>query len=334
MTAVSTGLQPVRDTDSTHAAASGAAVPDGRIPGATLLPGYRIVGLLQRGRDFETYDAWSQARYSRCVVKVIRADREGLAVPALPAAPGGAAAGCPRPSASVRAYEVTTWPHPAVILETLTGATLSHLLSGGRNKLATESVAHLGCQLASGLQYLHDNGYLHLDLKPGNVIVQGGTAKLIDLSLTQPPGRVARGLGTADYLSPEQAAGDQVTAASDVWGLGVTLYEAATGANPFCPKGSPARTGVSASSVPSAAPGHSSSHAAGAERCPDCDESGEHAYLQTRVRAPRVRRSRRLPPQMARMIDDALEPVATDRPSLAQVHDGLRDYAGMGDLPW
>ncbi len=334
MTAVSTGLQPVRDTISPDAAASGAAVPDGRIPGATLLPGYRIVGLLQRGRDFETYDAWSQARYSRCVVKVIRADREdSRSLPSRLLLEGRLLAALDHPHL-VRAYEVTTWPHPAVILETLTGATLSHLLSGGRNKLATESVAHLGCQLASGLQYLHDNGYLHLDLKPGNVIVQGGTAKLIDLSLTQPPGRVARGLGTADYLSPEQAAGDQVTAASDVWGLGVTLYEAATGANPFCPKGSPARTGVSASSVPSAAPGHSSSHAAGAERCPDCDESGEHAYLQTRVRAPRVRRSRRLPPQMARMIDDALEPVATDRPSLAQVHDGLRDYAGMGDLPW
>jgi serine/threonine protein kinase len=311
---------------------------DERAPGTMLLPGYRVVGLLQSGRDFETYDAWSERRYSRCVVKVIRTDRvRSRSLPVRLALEGRLLTELDHPHL-VRGYEMVTDPVPAVVIETLTGATLSHLLGRGRNKLAAEGVAHLGCQLASALQFLHDNGYLHLDVKPGNVIVAGGTAKLIDLSLTQPPGPVARGLGTDAYLSPEQATGGTVTAASDVWGLGVTLYEAATGVSPFADRGTPSSAGASvpaggsASGRAAASGRHARSHEGGVDRCPDCGEALD--YPQTRLRAPKVRRLRRLPRPVAEVIDAALEPAAADRPTLAQVHDGMREYAGMGDLPW
>ena len=88
------------------------------------------------------------------------------------------------------------------------------------------------CICASALQYLHGRGVLHLDVKPSNVIASAGRAVLIDLSLR---GRrpLPAGLGTWCYLAPEQARGDELTAAADVWGLGTVLFEAATGRPAF-----------------------------------------------------------------------------------------------------
>jgi serine/threonine protein kinase len=352
------------------------AAPDERGPGGELLPGYQVVGRLQRGRDFETYDVWSRQRYSRCVVKVIRADRTGsLSLRGRLLLEGHLLRAFDHPHL-VRAYDVVTGQTPGVVLETLTGATLSHLLDRGRNKLTADGIAHLGCQVASALQFMHDNGYLHLDVKPGNIIVQGGTAKVIDLSLTQPPGRVAAGLGTTAYLAPEQATGGVATQASDVWGLAVTLYEAATGVSPFDPptsghSGSGAAdpapgAGRSAATDPSgqgdagqddAGQGDAGQDDAGqddagqddagqddagqsdagqssaGQRCPDCGER-VHRYLQTEGRASRVRRWRRLPRPMAEVIDAGMEPVAADRPALAELHNALRGYADSDDPNW
>jgi serine/threonine protein kinase len=74
---------------------------------------------------------------------------------------------------------------------------------------------------------------LHLDLKPSNVIAEAGRAKLIDLSLARPPGTAPAGIGTWQYLAPEQARGGELGPPADVWGLGTVLFEIATGEAPF-----------------------------------------------------------------------------------------------------
>ncbi|WP_237409383.1 protein kinase [Streptomyces sp. M2CJ-2] len=124
-------------------------------------------------------------------------------------------------------------PVPLVVLETLTGETLSHLVHRLRRRPSAADVALLGVQLCSAIHYLHGQGLLHLDLKPSNVVVDCGHAKVLDLSIARPPGPAPAGVGTFCYLAPEQARGGPLSAAADVWGIGITLYEAAAGDVPF-----------------------------------------------------------------------------------------------------
>jgi serine/threonine protein kinase len=207
--------------------------PDVVPVGHEVLPGYRVEALLARGGRVDTYDVTSLERDCRAVVKVVRPDRVGeervrdgmltegvllttLAHPHL-----------------VRGYEVVSAPRPAVVLETLPGATLAALVDDRR--LGVVDTALLGRQLASVLGYLHRQGWVHLDVKPDNVVVQEGRAILIDLGLATRPGRIERALGTDGYAAPEQGAGGTVSPATDVWGLAATLVECLTRAAPGSP---------------------------------------------------------------------------------------------------
>jgi serine/threonine protein kinase len=195
--------------------------------------GYEPIALLSRGNDFDVYDAWSFERGCRVIVKTVRDDllgdrhlgqrllREGRLLVSLS-----------HPHI-VRGYEVREGgPRPIIVIETLGGETLSHLIRAG-GLLEDEEAAQLGLQIGSAVRYLHARGRLHLDLKPSNVIAENGRAKLIDLGLSSAPGFVESGLGTWCYLAPEQARGGPVGPAADVWGLGATLYEALSGWPPF-----------------------------------------------------------------------------------------------------
>lgn len=208
-------------------------------PGIELAPGYRVIEHLNRGNRLDVYDAWSDERQSRCVLKTLRPDR---------------AAELPARRSLVREGRLLmrfTHPHlvraygleqalddgrPVLVLETLGGETLSHLVhrldDAGRRLRATE-VAMLGLQLASALAYMHHHRWLHLDLKPANIVASAGLARLIDLSIARRPGRARPGTGTFEYLSPEQAAGAELTTAADVWGLGAVLYTALTARPPY-----------------------------------------------------------------------------------------------------
>ena len=114
----------------------------------------------------------------------------------------------------------------------LRGQTLSHLIETS-GPLVPAEAAVLGLQLLSAVGYLHGRGYLHLDLKPSNIIADGGRAITIDLSIARRPGRAPAGLGTWCYLAPEQARGGHVCDAADVWGVGAVLFEALTSKPPF-----------------------------------------------------------------------------------------------------
>jgi serine/threonine protein kinase len=196
-----------------------------------LPPGYRALSLLARGRRTETWDAYDEDRDVRCVVKVLRPDRAAEEhVRAAVLAEGEIVTTLVHPHL-VRGYAVATDPLPAVVLETLGGATLAAVVEEA--PLELPDAALLGLQLCSVLGYLHRHDWLHLDLKPANVVVEAGRAVLIDLGLARRPGPTRAGAGTPGYLAPEQARGDDVGPATDVWALGVVLLEALSGEQPF-----------------------------------------------------------------------------------------------------
>ena len=92
-------------------------------------------------------------------------------------------------------------------------------------------------QLCAGLSAAHTAGVLHRDLKPANVMLDGrGRVRITDFGLAIHPTHVAGDpsfAGTPAYMSPEQAAGDRLTSASDIYALGLVLYEIFTGRRPF-----------------------------------------------------------------------------------------------------
>ncbi len=210
------------------------------------VPGHELLDHLSRGHDLDVWAAWSEERDCSCIVKMVRPDRvandhsrerlmfEGRALSSLS-----------HPHL-VRGYELIERGDavgPVLVLETLTGATLSAAIESDFPKgMHPEDVAQLGLQLCSVLHYLHGYEVLHLDLKPSNIVVcESGKAVLLDLSLAQAPGSCDPGMGTAEYMAPEQVVGSVVSTATDVWGLGGVLYRAMTGRRPF-PRTDLART--------------------------------------------------------------------------------------------
>jgi serine/threonine protein kinase len=255
--------------------------------GAEIAPGYEVVEHLSRSMHFDVYDVWSAARGTHCVAKVQHPGASGDAAAAERLTREGELLARLAHPHLVRAYEVHAGPPALVVLEPLDGATLAHIIRTRARRLPAADLAHLGLHLCSGVHYLHGEGILHLDLKPSNVISDAGHAKLIDLSLARPPGPAPAGIGTQQYLAPEQARGGDLTAAADVWGIGAVLWAAATGARPF----------------------------AGPERGP--------AFEQLERRAAPVGSRRRLPTGMAAAIDACLEPEPGDRPTVTELADAL-----------
>jgi eukaryotic-like serine/threonine-protein kinase len=128
---------------------------------------------------------------------------------------------------------------PFMVFEYLPGGTLEQLLRA-RGRLDDEDTRVIAYDVAAGLAHAHDRGVVHRDLKPSNVLFdEEGRAKLADFGIA----RMAAGggtltdagtvMGTAAYISPEQAAGLGTTAASDVYSFGVLLFRMLTGRLPF-----------------------------------------------------------------------------------------------------
>lgn len=125
-----------------------------------------------------------------------------------------------------------------VVMEYVAGENLKRLIER-RGTLAPEEVLPLLDQIVGALGHLHKRNVVHLDIKPQNLLVTPeGKVKLIDFGLAQPAGprqEMAGGtaFGTVAYLAPEQASGEPVDAATDVYALGCVVYELLTGRPPF-----------------------------------------------------------------------------------------------------
>ncbi|MBB4012934.1 serine/threonine protein kinase [Niveibacterium umoris] len=136
--------------------------------------------------------------------------------------------------------------NPYLVMELVEGRTLADLLSQG--PLPELDVCRIVAAVAQAVQQLHEREVIHLDLKPSNIILRAdGSAVLIDLGLARHahlPDLLAeefrRPMGSAPYIAPEQVLGVRSEARSDVFALGVMLYECATGHYPF---GSPTTPG-------------------------------------------------------------------------------------------
>ncbi len=150
---------------------------------------------------------------------------------------------------SIHDFGFTAWQSPYLVMELLDGMTLAELLELHR-PLPIADVEDIAIQATQGLRSVHTAGVLHLDLKPSNVMLAGDhlgmlqrplEVRLLDFGISRyeegdvagpRQGRVLV-TGTVAYMSPEQCRGETLGPASDLYSLGVVLYEALTGRTPF-----------------------------------------------------------------------------------------------------
>jgi len=127
---------------------------------------------------------------------------------------------------------------PAIVMEFVEGQSLSDLLRLRWRLPAAEALGILR-DCASAIAYVHEKGIVHRDIKPGNIrLTPSGVVKVLDFGIAKAasiPGVTQTGflVGTPQYLAPEQFTSGQASPQSDIWALGVLLYEMATGRLPF-----------------------------------------------------------------------------------------------------
>jgi serine/threonine protein kinase len=135
----------------------------------------------------------------------------------------------------VQVYDAgETEGQPYIVMEYVPGRTLAEC-----GKLRAAEALGLILQACAGLQHAHDAGLVHRDVKPGNLLLRDdGVLKIADFGIARAAEttrytQLGTVLGTAAYLAPEQAAGEDVTAAADIYSLGAVLYELLTGRPPY-----------------------------------------------------------------------------------------------------
>src|SRR3954465_8423073 len=224
-----------------------------------ILGRYRMERRLGAGGFGVVWLAWDEKLEREVAVKVIPRERgEGERVER----EARAAARLNHPGI-VGVYELAADEHDVYLVsELVRGRTLAELNKAGA--VSDRDVARIGIALCEALEHAHERGVIHRDVKPGNVMVLAdpaagaGFAKLADFGVAHvatadaltPTGDI---VGTLAYMAPEQAEGERVTSACDVYSLALTLYETWTGSNPVRAAGPAATARRVGSPVPSLA---------------------------------------------------------------------------------
>lgn len=214
-------------------------------PGARVGP-YQIVSLIGHGGVGEVYLAADPRLRRQVALKVLNAKYAGDEnARARFLREAQMAAGLDHPNICALHEIGTGGDFDYLVMPYMRGETLADRLERGR--LPAREALDIAVQLADALAYAHDAGVIHRDIKPQNVMLTPeGRVKLMDFGLAKAPGRLdgqdetqaaltATGafFGTIAYMSPEQLAGHPADARSDIFSLGMTLYQIFAGRHPF-----------------------------------------------------------------------------------------------------
>jgi len=203
---------------------------------------YQIRAHLGKGSMADVYEAYDPHTDRMLAIKILREDRQENNEYLQRFFREAKAVGSLSHTNIVAIYDIDELnKRPFIVMEHLKGIPLSELIRSGR-KFSFDEIAAIGIQLALALDYAHSRGIIHRDIKPSNIIITSsnfkvkitdfGIAHFEDPEITMKT-RVGDVLGTPQYMSPEQIQGTIVDGRSDLFSVGVILYQLLTGERPF-----------------------------------------------------------------------------------------------------
>lgn len=201
---------------------------------------YQLGEMIGTGGMADVYIAQDQRLSREVAIKILRSDlaKDPTFVSRF-RKEAKAAAGLNHPRV-VAVYDSGEEPAPYIVMELVSGQTLRELIQGGA-RLPLDRALEIGAGILEAISYSHQRGIVHRDIKPANVMItDSGDVKVMDFGIARAMDDLGATLtstwnvvGTAQYLSPEQALGEIADAPTDIYSTGCLLYELLTGEPPF-----------------------------------------------------------------------------------------------------
>jgi serine/threonine-protein kinase len=201
---------------------------------------YQLGAMIGTGGMADVYIAQDQRLSREVAVKILRSDlAKDSTFVARFRKEAKAAAGLNHPGI-VAVYDSGEEPAPYIVMELVSGHTLRELIHDGE-RLPLDRALEIGAGILAALDYSHQRGIVHRDIKPANVMITDkGDVKVMDFGIARAMDDLGATLtstwnvvGTAQYLSPEQALGEVADAPTDIYSTGCLLYELLTGRPPY-----------------------------------------------------------------------------------------------------